>query len=668
MPAPAAPPHTPHRAAFGIGRRLLLTFGASAVAALSLAVWAGFHLTRNELLRLAEARTLDEVRDSARQLDDVVAGMVAIPRSVAALQESQHAIPHPGMAAFLRSLLAETPDLYGVSIAYESLDWKMPGSSLYFCRKDWPAPTPINYDFQKRPWFAEPKATRRTTYTEPYFYAGSGDVGMVSVTVPVESPDGSLIAVAGADLTLHAVHDLVTSTSMSFHGTTGGVQSAYLVSESGKIIVHPDHTLVLRQGFEGADISTLPDGEAVASSPQGLAHFRRGGDQFLTCWATAPMTGWKMVLNVPEKAILAPVMRVVWTTVTAGVAGILLVLAAAFLVSRQISRPITELGEAASALEQGRLDPARLDPLAIRRDEIGRLARDFQSMAHRILAREHELADLNHSLETTVCQRTAQLETAVAEAEAARDEATLANQAKSTFLANMSHELRTPLNAIVGYAEMLAEEASPDRPQDKADLEKILSSARHLLELINGVLDLSKIEAGKMTVQSESFDASAVVREVESMAAPLARRNANSLTISLPAEPLPMRSDRAKIKQSLLNLVSNACKFTHDGAVTIEVSLADSETIRFQIIDTGIGLAPDQLARIFEPFTQADDSTTRKFGGTGLGLAISQRFARLLGGDITASSSPGKGSIFTLLLPRTPTASNPPRSLAPPLQ
>lgn len=652
MSASDPSPPVPRRAGFGIGQRLLLAFGASAIAALAVTVWAGFHLARAELLRLAESRALDEVRDSARQLDDIVSGMVAFPKSIAALQESQSAIPHPDMAAFLRSLLLKTPGLYGVSMAYENSDWRAPGASLYFCRKDWPAPTPIQYDYQKQPWYAAPKQSRKTTYTEPYFDTGSGEEGMVSITVPVEAADGSLIGVAGADLDLKEIQELVVQTHMSLHNTPDEPQTAYLLSASGRIISHPDQSLVVRQGFDGAEASMLPDGLAIASAPEGAAHFRNNGRTFLACWATAPMTGWKMVLNVPERIILAPVMRVVWTTVAIGSAGILVVLMAAFFVSRQLTRPITGLGQAASALEQRRLDPAMLDTLAARGDEIGQLAGNFQSMARRILAREHELADLNHSLEATVCQRTAQLENAVAEAESARDEATLANQAKSAFLANMSHELRTPLNAIIGYAEMLAEDAAPSRPDDAADLEKILSSARHLLDLINGVLDLSKIEAGKMLVQAEDFDAATIVREVESMAVPLARKNANVLAFNLPAGPLPMWSDSGKIKQALLNLVSNACKFTRDGTVTVEVSPGESGTIGFQVMDTGIGMTPDQLARLFEPFTQADDSTTRKFGGTGLGLAISRRFARLLGGDITASSSPGKGSIFKLQLPR----------------
>jgi PAS domain S-box-containing protein len=239
--------------------------------------------------------------------------------------------------------------------------------------------------------------------------------------------------------------------------------------------------------------------------------------------------------------------------------------------------------------------------------------------------------------------------------ERTRDQALEASRAKSAFLANMSHELRTPLNAVIGYSEMLHEEAQEaGQTQFLGDLNKIHTAGKHLLALINDVLDLSKIEAGKMDVFLENFDIARLVREVVTTVHPMAEKNSDALEVQLPADLGTMQADATKVRQILFNLLSNACKFTKQGRVTLDaerISLGDSERIRIAVSDTGIGMTPEQTNRLFQDFTQGDNSTTRRFGGTGLGLAISRRFCRLMGGDITVTSEPGKGSRFTVDLP-----------------
>jgi len=230
-----------------------------------------------------------------------------------------------------------------------------------------------------------------------------------------------------------------------------------------------------------------------------------------------------------------------------------------------------------------------------------------------------------------------------------------ANRAKSVFLANMSHELRTPLNAIMGYSEMLQEEAA-ERQLDGfgADLEKINGAGRHLLALINDILDLSKIEAGKMDLFLESFDVANMIDEVASTIQPMVAKNANTLRIERVADLGAMHADQIKVRQGLFNLLSNAAKFTHDGTITLKVErllMEGSEWIVFRVTDTGIGLSPEQIVKLFQDFTQADASTTRKFGGTGLGLALTRRFCQIMGGDVIVHSIPGEGSIFTIKLP-----------------
>jgi hypothetical protein len=234
-----------------------------------------------------------------------------------------------------------------------------------------------------------------------------------------------------------------------------------------------------------------------------------------------------------------------------------------------------------------------------------------------------------------------------------------ASQHKSQFLANMSHELRTPLNAIIGYSEILREEAEDgDREDILPDLARITTAGRHLLELINSVLDLAKIEAGRMDLYLEEVEVANLVADTRALITPLAAANNNNLQISFPAGAATMRTDVTKVRQALFNLLSNACKFTSDGTVSLRVTYTDTDTdtggggwITFDITDTGIGLSEDEITGLFEEFSQADASTTRRYGGTGLGLALSRRLCRLMGGEITVDSAPGRGATFTITLP-----------------
>jgi signal transduction histidine kinase len=257
---------------------------------------------------------------------------------------------------------------------------------------------------------------------------------------------------------------------------------------------------------------------------------------------------------------------------------------------------------------------------------------------------------------TELKQTEIELSKAIEEAQKARAVAEEANSAKSAFLANMSHELRTPMNAIIGYCEMLLEEAR-DAGHDlfAGDLLKIHASAVHLLAIINEILDLSKIEAGKMELCLEEIHLPSVIDEVASTVRPLIDKNTNTLSIRCPDTVPPLQADLIKLRQILLNLLSNAGKFTHAGKIDFSVAVDSTEPekdwIVFAVRDTGIGMSRDQVDKVFAPFTQADNSTTRQYGGTGLGLTITKKFCEMMGGTITVDSKPGAGSLFVVRLP-----------------
>ena len=291
-------------------------------------------------------------------------------------------------------------------------------------------------------------------------------------------------------------------------------------------------------------------------------------------------------------------------------------------------------------------------------DEIGRLIDGFNTMLSEIQQRDTVLQSTNGELKT----RTQELEEEIYHRKQTQEEllnakhaAEEANRAKSTFLANMSHELRTPLNAIIGYSEMLEEETRDSgKVENVQDLKKIQSAGKHLLALINDVLDLSKIEAGKMGLHLETFEVSQVIEEMVTTLQPAATKNSNSIRVHLEENVGAMRADITKVRQILFNLLSNACKFTDHGTISLNVDQIKAEGknwIQFQVGDTGIGISAKQKENLFQEFAQADASIARKYGGTGLGLAITHRFVQLMKGKISVESEAGQGAIFTVQLP-----------------
>jgi signal transduction histidine kinase len=326
-----------------------------------------------------------------------------------------------------------------------------------------------------------------------------------------------------------------------------------------------------------------------------------------------------------------------WIVVGFAFGSIALALGLGYVISWSLLGPVKEI--------EKRLDEVAVGQFAqrvhvVNRDELGVLASNVNRMCE-------ELGRLYQQLE-------------------------LASKHKSQFLANMSHELRTPLNAIIGVTEMLREDAEAAK-QDTEPLDRVLGAGRHLLALINDILDLSKIEAGRMELAISSFPLAPLIADVAKTVEPLAAKNSNKVSVHCAAEIGMMHADQMRLRQALLNLMSNANKFTERGAISVNARDGQEngrDWITISVTDTGIGMTPEQMGKLFQEFSQASSATASKYGGTGLGLAISKRFCQMMGGDITVESEPGRGSTFTIRLPRIvdvpkePVAANPARTLA----
>ncbi len=439
-----------------IARRLQVGVGIAAGLVLGLTVWFNYQTSRYELEQQTNANALSEIRAAARRVDDFIARIGMLPRSTASRQQAYGRDPDPGMVPMMAQLLAQMPEdeVYGLAMAFEHKDWKEPDAMPWVDRKSWPNKVNLEYDFHdpKWEWYAGPKTSRNFYVSEPYFDEGGSEITMVTLSVPMFDSTSNFFGVATVDLSLDRLRTMVRTARLSSaaeSGRSGSNEYSFLVSRSGRIIVHPDENLMLRKGFPGEDVRSRPGGDAVLAQPEGFTKATMDGKPRRIYWATSPLTGWKSVLNVSEDEILAPVRQLMLRSALIGVGGLVVLVVVVTLIARRLAHPLLGLTRMAAAIEQGTFREELLGPLPERHDELGELAKSFQTMACKIQAREQSLAELNQNLEYTIRQRTAELTARAGELE----ELTRQSQENAGLESSLS-ALNTSLRGNLTVAEV----------------------------------------------------------------------------------------------------------------------------------------------------------------------------------------------------------------------
>ncbi|MGD2183923.1 ATP-binding protein [Lusitaniella coriacea] len=518
---------------------------------------------------------------------------------------------------------------------------------------------PEQYEFATQPWYADAAAAGQPVWSQIYQWAGGGghdEVLATSCSYPVYDATGTFLGVMGIDMTLSQISDFLLNLKVSPSGRV------FIVEYDGLLVANsteqPPTQLVEGQpqrvsALDSSDAVIQATTEHLQSQYGGFSNIKvRQGSEFwlagdryfveVTPWQDELGLDWLVVMAIPESDFMGQINANTRTTVFLCLGALVVATILGLYTSQWIAQPILGLCQAAKSISGGNLNQ-RVSPAKVK--ELGVLAEAFNGMAQQLRDSFAALAQSNQALEQRVTERTAELSTAKISADRA-------NEAKSEFLANMSHELRTPLNAILGFTQIMTRSQTlPIEHQESVGI--INRSGEHLLTLINNVLDLSKIEAGHITLNEKNFDLHRLLDDIHDMFQLKASDKGLQLFLE-PADNLPryIRTDEVKLRQILINLINNALKFTEQGGISIRASHQpptnnqQPTTLHFEVEDTGAGIAPEELNKLFEAFTQTASGTQAQ-EGTGLGLSISRKFAKLMGGEMLATSRVGEGTVFS---------------------
>lgn len=425
-----------------------------------------------------------------------------------------------------------------------------------------------------------------------------------------------------------------------------------IVDNKGNALAHPNSKWMQ----EIKNLSHLKIVQRMLAGETGVTEFYSPfvKQTMVAGFTSVPELGWGIMVPQPKREVERQVNQLLFSQLTWGLMGLIIAIAIAIFIAKRITAPINNLANSAQRLLANKLEGELPQISATAPYEVRELNNALVNLISGLQNSRTEISNLNESLQDRIDEATLKLSVANIKLQNSAEDAVSANKTKSNFIASMSHELRTPLNAILGYSDLLMEEFD-DLPKDifVADLKKINKSGQHLLLLIDDILDISKIEAGKIELNLEEVKVSDLIKDIESIIIPMVKEKSNFIEFNNQLDLEFINTDKMKLKQILLNLLSNANKFTDKGQITVDVKHIkkdDSDTIEISVNDTGIGIKKDKLEKIFEAYSQADTYTAHNFGGTGLGLAISRHYARMMGGDITVTSIEGKSSKFTLIL------------------